>query len=215
MLLELLFPRRCLFCGRVLASGEKDLCLPCMVGQRYNNSLIEKYDYLITEMPYEHLDIFLNYNKCKEAIINFKYRQNIYSGRKLGGMWARHLESMEWMKDIDAIVPVPLHWRKLLKRGFNQSEYLGRILSKQTGKPLVTNAIRRHVNNNPQVESDNRWDNVDGIFSAKDLSLIANKHILIVDDVITTSATINNLLKVIKKAKNTKVSLAFLSSNMP
>lgn len=185
-----------------------------MFGHRYNDSVSEKYDYLITEMPYEHLDIFLNYHKCKEAIINFKYKQNIYSGRKLGGMWGRHLESMEWIKEIDAIVPVPLHWRKLLKRGFNQSEYLGRILSKQIDTPLVTNAVRRHVNNNPQVESDNRWDNVEDIFSAKDLSLIANKHILIVDDVITTSATINNLLKIIRKATNTKVSLAFLSSNM-
>jgi predicted amidophosphoribosyltransferase len=110
-------------------------------------------------------------------------------------------------------MPISLHRKKLYKRGFNQSEVLGRVLSKKLKIPILTNVIKRKINNPPQIQAQNRWENVRDIFVLKRKCGLENKHILIIDDVITTSATSNYFVKTLRKIPNLKLSFAYLSSN--
>ncbi len=212
MFFELLFPKRCAVCDTPLVRGEKTVCLNCLLQSPYMSDAFAKYHSRITTMEVENIDIFLNYGYCEKAIADFKYRSNLYKGRILGKMWAEHLKTKEWISQTDVIVPVPLHPLKLRKRGFNQSEFLGRVLSKHLGIPLCTNAIRRHRNNSPQVGNDNRWLNVKEIFSPHRTQKLKNKHILVIDDLITTSATSSEVLNALKEVEGLRVSLAFLAS---
>ncbi len=213
LLFDIFFPRRCLFCGQVLVKGEKNVCLNCHKHFPYKANAEEEYRLKITEVAFENLDIFLDYAHCKTPIHRFKYGDDITSGRLLADLWAEHLKEKDWIKDIDLIIPIPLHRKKLYKRGFNQSEVLARVLSKRLGIPIVTNLVKRKVNNSPQITAENRWENVRDVFALKRKLNLENKHILIIDDVITTSATSNYFVKTLRGIKNLKVSFAYLSSN--
>jgi ComF family protein len=144
---------------------------------------------------------------------SFKYGGNIFIGKQLGSLWAEHLKEVEWIESVDLIMPISLHRKKLYKRGFNQSEVLGRVLSKKLKIPILTNVIKRKINNPPQIQAQNRWENVRDIFVLKRKCGLENKHILIIDDVITTSATSNYFVKTLRKIPNLKLSFAYLSSN--
>jgi predicted amidophosphoribosyltransferase len=90
---------------------------------------------------------------------------------------------------------------------------LGRILSKKLQIPLSTNVVKRIINNPPQIQSKNRWENVRDIFALKRKKGLENKHVLIIDDVITTSATTNYFVKTLREIPELKLSFAYLSSN--
>lgn len=211
MFFELLFPKRCAICGKPLVKGEKDICLSCSCLPKYGNSGYGDYYEKILAMEVRNLDIFLNYNFCEHAIADFKYRADLYKGRVLANLWAKHLSAFDWMANVQLIVPVPLHPMRLRKRGFNQCEYMARILSKNLGIEMCANAIVRRRNNPPQVGNKNRLTNVTDVFSLNDAKKLENRHILITDDVITTGATANALLSCLKTVEGLGVSLAFLS----
>ena len=212
-LIDIFFPQTCVFCGRVLVRGERIMCLNCHKFYRYPNNALTEYKHKITEMPFENIDIFLDYSYCKKALHSFKYGGNLFFGKQLGLLWAEHLKGVEWIEDIDFIMPISLHRKKLYKRGFNQSEVLGKVLSKKLQIPILTNIVKRKVNNPPQTKAENRWENVRDIFVLRRNPGLENKHVLIIDDVVTTSATTNYFVKTLRKIPNLKLSFAYLSSN--
>lgn len=212
-LIDIFFPQTCIFCGDILVRGERIMCLNCYKFYRYQNIAEEQYKYKITEMPVENIDVFLSYAHCKTALHSFKYGGNLFLGKQLGVLWAEHLKEVEWIENIDLILPISLHRKKLYKRGYNQSEVLGRILSKKLQIPILTNVVKRKINNPPQIQAKNRWENVRDIFVLKRKANLENKHILIIDDVITTSATTNYFVKTLREIPNLKLSFAYLSSN--
>ncbi|MBR5254459.1 MAG: ComF family protein [Bacteroidales bacterium] len=212
-LIDIFFPQTCVFCGRVLVRGERIMCLNCHKFYRYPNNALTEYKHKITEMPFENIDIFLDYSYCKKALHSFKYGGNLFFGKQLAFLWAEHLKGVEWIEDIDFIMPISLHRKKLYKRGFNQSEVLGKVLSKKLQIPILTNIVKRKVNNPPQTKAENRWENVRDIFVLRRNPGLENKHVLIIDDVVTTSATTNYFVKTLRKIPNLKLSFAYLSSN--
>ncbi len=212
-LFDILFPKRCIFCDEVLVRGEKIHCLHCCKHYPYAKDAKLEYQFKITEIQPENIDIFLDYSYCKESLHKFKYGGDLSIGKRLGSLWAEHLSTLSWIGDIDLIVPISLHRKKLYKRGFNQSEVLGRTLSKKLNIPLLTNVIQRKVNNPSQIHAKNRWENVRDIFVLKTITPLQNKHVLIIDDVITTSATTNYFAKTLRQIPEIKVSFAYLSSN--
>lgn len=212
-LIDLFFPQTCVFCGETLVRGEKTMCLNCHKFFRYTKNAKEEYKYKITEMPAENIDIFLDHSHCKKALHSFKYGGNLFFGKQLGLLWAEHLKGVEWIEDIDFIMPISLHQKKLYKRGYNQSEVLGEVLSKKLQISILTNVVKRKVNNPPQIYAENRWENVRDIFELKRNPGLENKHVLIIDDVITTSATTNYFVKTLRQIPNLKLSFAYLSSN--
>jgi ComF family protein len=137
--------------------------------------------------------------KMAEAIQRFKYHGDITLAADLGLFWNR-----VDFTDIpfDTIIPVPLHPKRLRKRGFNQAVILGKALAKKTGRKISVRALGRIRNTAPQVQLDQeeRQLNMRGAFVVKKRSVVQDKRLLLVDDVFTTGATVNECAKVLKNA---------------
>jgi ComF family protein len=134
-----------------------------------------------------------------EALQRFKYQGEIQLADLFGRFWKK--EYWEGFS-VEAIIPVPLHLSRLRKRGFNQALVLGRILGRKMGKPVLMKGLKRIRNTIPQVQLDHsqREKNVRGAFVVGDPNEIKGKDLLLVDDVFTTGATVNECAKVLKKA---------------
>ena len=118
------------------------------------------------------------------------------------------------IKHIDLIIPVPLHWKKLKSRGYNQCDPFAQGLSETLKVPFTTDAVERVHENISQTKKKrfDRWGNVAEIFSVKDESQLTGKHILLVDDVVTTGATAEACLQTILAIPGTKASFAAIAA---
>ena len=143
-----------------------------------------------------------------KLIYRFKYNGITEIGSKLGRIYAITLTESGFMSDIDLIVPVPLHPKKERKRGFNQSMVLAEAIAEVSGKPVSSDALVRVARTETQTVRSRveRWKNVEGMFAAGDCSSLENKHILLVDDVITTGSTIDACATVLTAIPGVKVS---------
>jgi ComF family protein len=148
-------------------------------------------------------------NAVQHLIHNFKYRGRkdigLFLGEQIGQVFLKSGKS----KEIDIILPVPLHPKKKKKRGFNQSEILARGLSSVLDAELSTAHLFRKSHSSTQTRKSKyqRWENVENIFSLKTPETLENKHILLVDDVITTGATIEACARELLKVKGVKISV--------
>ena len=134
-----------------------------------------------------------------EAIQRFKYQGDINLVGPLSWFWKKiNLEDLSF----EAIIPVPLHPDRLRERGFNQALLLGKTLGKIHNKMVLAGALRRIRNTIPQVQLDHseRERNVRGAFAVRNQQEIMDKHLLLVDDVFTTGATVNECARVLKKS---------------
>ena len=131
----------------------------------------------------------------------------------IGELYALDLKNVKTLDDIDVIIPIPLHPKKLKSRGFNQSEWFAKGLAKILEKPLDLNSFERVHETSTQTKKKKyqRWENVEGIFNLKDKKALINKHLLLVDDVITTGATIEAAWMALKDVEGIKVSVASIA----
>jgi ComF family protein len=145
----------------------------------------------------------------RKLIHEFKYSGVSQLAAKLGPMMSG---AMPREQRFEAIVPMPLHWRKRLERGFNQSELLAKVLSKRTGIPVV-NALRRRKSTTPQagLTRAQRRTNVAGAFEADERERIDGRHVLLIDDVLTTGATASACAAVLKRAGARRVTVLTLA----
>lgn len=196
---RLLFPPRCVVCGTLLGEGEEGICMKCnMVMPRTN--FHRQADNSVEQMFWgrfrlERATSYFFYQKgsaFRNILYQLKYygRQNL--GRVMGRFVAAELALSDFFAGIDMIVPVPLHPRRQLMRGYNQSQRIAEGLSAVTGIPVNTGLVVRIRNTQTQTHKSSyeRWENMEGVFSLLRPQLFAGKHILIVDDVLTTGATV-------------------------
>jgi len=218
--ISILFPRLCYACGNQLLRNENLICTECFV-------LIPRTKYHLEEgNPVEQLfwgrcriekaAAFSFYNRdsrIRKLIHNLKYKGIKEIGYDLGRIYGASLAGSDFLKEIDIIVPVPLHPSKKRVRGFNQSDIIAEGLSESTGLPVDYNSLKRVTVTETQTRRSRyeRWVNVDGIFSIADYSNIVGKHVLLVDDVITTGSTIESCANELLKAEGVKVSVAALA----
>ena len=217
--LNLLLPRRCIMCGNRLTVKEKSICTPCYLHLPFTNyhtvehSPLEKIFW--EQFPIERATSFFHYdgNEARHIIHSLKYNNHPDVGYNLSKIYAKELQEYGFFKDIDCIIPVPLHWKRRMKRHYNQSFYIAKGISKVTGIPIYNNVVKRIINNPSQTRMNNseRQNNVDSVFLLKNKHIIANKHILLVDDVTTTGATITSCAKELSKAPNTRISVLTLA----
>lgn len=199
-LLNLFYPRLCLLCENPLVEGEEQICLHCLADlprTRYHlreNNPVEQL--FMGKIPYRHASAFLRYEKggsVQRLIHALKYHDNPEMGYRLGAWAARELQAdSSPLCQADLIVPVPLHPRKERKRGYNQAEEIARALGACWHIPVLPKALSRTRFTDTQTRRSvyNRWQNVQEIFTVPDSLLWENKHILLVDDVITTGSTL-------------------------
>jgi ComF family protein len=142
-----------------------------------------------------------------------KYKGNREVGIKMGMLLGYDLIQHSLYQDIDTIIPVPLHPQKEKKRGYNQSTEICKGLSESMNRPLITGNLVREVHSASQTLKGRfeRWENVSGIFSVKNGALLTGKHLLLVDDVVTTGATLEACCEPLLKIPGVKVSIATLA----
>lgn len=164
----------------------------------------------------ERANSFLYYEKDSAYSIifsHFKYNNHPEVAVTMGRMMAQELKGTDFFDDIDVIVPIPLSNKRLKERGYNQSERLAMGISEVTGIPIDTTSIVRTIDNPTQTHLDivQRNENVKDIFALSTNENIHDKHVLIVDDVITTGSTTRACAHTALKASNVKISIISLA----
>lgn len=219
-LLNLIYPNCCLVCGENLLGGEQFVCLRCIneiPKTNYHNlrgNAAEKRFW--GKVDIFRATAFFHYQKgsaFQTLIHNLKYKGRKELGDILGRFAAADLIENEDFASVDYIVPVPLHPNKLRKRGYNQSEFIAQGLAVVMQKPLETENLYRAIENPTQTKKSvyERFENTAGIFTLKNTQMFENKHVLIVDDVMTTGSTLESCVAAMKDIKNLKISLFTLA----
>lgn len=198
-LLSLLFPSLCSGCSKHLNQGESGICSSCLYRLSYTDHYLHKNNRVAKhfwgKVPFHAAMALLRYKKGSRAqriIYNLKYNGQSEVGIKLGMMMAERLLISEFYKDVEVIIPVPLHKSKERKRGYNQSLFIAKGLSAILNIPVNDTALVRNIATESQTHKGRygRYENMQRAFRVAKPSELTGKHVLIVDDVITTGATV-------------------------
>lgn len=219
-LLDLIFPRLCLLCRSPLDPSEPkgNLCPCCARRIEYNHpSFCEKCSRPVMAgrdplcRSCRHRALFFDrcwgaviYNDTMRILLHlFKYGKHTELRRDFSRMMIAFVKKYSIpVHDCDLIIPVPLHRTRFRERGFNQSGLIALLLAREFQIPCDTTIIRRvrHTVNQARVNSKQRWTNIQGTFTIKHPDIIINKNILLVDDLLTTGATLSEISLELKKA---------------
>jgi ComF family protein len=215
----LFFPELCVACNTHLLNQEKLLCTKCQYNIPRTNFHTNPENPVAQlfwgRAKIEHASAYFYFNKgtnYQEMMHHFKYHGKKEIGYVLGKDFGLQLKDSTF-NEIDIIVPVPLHPKKLKKRGYNQSDLIANGLAFSLEKTVDTKNLYRTVATSTQTRKSRfaRWQNVENIFSIKDPTLFEGKHILLVDDVVTTGSTFEACANTILEIKGTKVSIVALA----
>lgn len=200
-------------------SGEHQLCVSCISqldetfsASQEDNSTERR---LMGKVPYESamsLYRFHHNNKVQAVVHAMKFHGNDALCRMMGRQMGLSLVASGRFDDVDVLVPVPLHWYRWLQRGYNQSELLCRGIAEVMPRPVVTRAVvrKRYTKKQSLQIGTERLGNVEGAFCTRKPSLLAGKHVLLVDDVLTTGATIATCADALAVVPDIKISVATL-----
>lgn len=212
---SLFYPRICPACDNPLVRNEEFLCTACLMDLPRTNFHKDRENE-VAQMFWgranvENASAFLYFHKkskVQHLLHKLKYKGDKEVGRFLGRLAANELIETPFAQ-IDMIIPLPLHPKKQKIRGYNQSEMIAQGLGEVWGKKTETGVLIRKIANTTQTRKHRyeRWLNVEEVFEVVNPDKIANKHILLVDDVVTTGATLEASAGELLKVTNTKVSI--------
>lgn len=206
-LLDLILPRECHLCGERLLAHEEFICAPC--SEKLPATFYEKYwdnksgvntdlnpmeQRFAGQLPLDRACAPFFYTRDSSLSLlvqDFKYRGFSNLAVTLGKLGAQRLKNTELFSGVDVLLPVPLHWSKQMKRGYNQSERLARGVSVATGIPVGKNlkAVKPH-RTQTSLNSQQRLENTKGIFKIVEGQSLSGKTVMLVDDICTTGATL-------------------------
>jgi len=218
--LFLAFPKICICCGKSLWKHEPVICTLC----EYH--LPKTGFHLVHDNPVsrifwgrvrvESATAFLHFNKgnrVQKMIHHLKYKGRKDIGVYLGSQYGDQLKNSPLFNHAEVVIPVPLHKKKERKRGFNQSERFAAGLALSMKIPVDTQTLIRCKHSETQTRKSRfrRWENVSGIFKLNNPEKLDGKHILLVDDVITTGATLEAAAGTLSECRNLNVSIAAIA----
>jgi ComF family protein len=215
-LFHLFYPHNCIGCGSDLIDKDNFLCLECFdnlpytnFAQHANNPLEKKFWGRIALVSAMSLFYFSKESIVQNMIYELKYKGNKRAGYFFGNLIGKSLLNSNRFH-ADVLIPLPLFEKKEKMRGYNQSEILCHGIAEIIDQPVVKNNVIRKVFTETQTRKHRveRWKNVENIFQVKFPEELEGKHILLVDDIITTGATIDACATEILKIKNVKLSIA-------
>lgn len=217
-LLGLFYPRLCGACGTLLADGEEHLCLYCL----YNLPRRFYHRYPDDENPLRRIFAgcrsvrqvitYLHFEKeglVQHLIHEFKYHNNDRLAIYIGRLAARELQSEGYLTDVDLLVPVPLHPRKIRQRGYNQSERIARGLASIYHIPIDTDSFIRRIYTKTQTRKSayKRRQSIENVFAVAHPERLAGHHILLIDDVLTTGSTLLNCINTLRIVPDLRISI--------
>ncbi|PWH85094.1 amidophosphoribosyltransferase [Brumimicrobium oceani] len=218
---SLIFPHFCVVCGSELNQKTEHLCFSCEEELHY--TYFEKYeDYSIADQVFwgrlniENVFALLYYEagtSTKKILHHIKYSEGVDLAHFMGKMLARKLKNNPKFADIEVLLPVPIHSKKKFSRGYNQSLLIAKGVSEELGIPILDVLYRkRHDKSQTRKSKEERYENVKDKFALKKGALLGVKHVMIIDDVLTTGATLEFAARaVFEDDKNVKVSLGTLA----
>lgn len=218
--LDLISPRLCVVCGQRLTVSEEIICSKCnfhlprtyFQQDPYENEMAKLFWH---QIPIERATALFYYEAHSETaniLYELKYKNRPDIGEVMGRLVAKELQPSGFFDGIDGIVPIPLAKKRQRQRGYNQSQEIACGISEITNLPIYNNVVRRNVFEGSQTNKG-RWErneNVEKVFEMTDETAIQGKHLLIIDDVVTTGATVIACAKELCKAGNVKVSVLAL-----
>ena len=218
--LDLISPRLCVVCGQRLTVSEDIICTRCNLHLPRTDFQQDPYENEMAKLFWHQIPIergtalfyYEAHSETANILYELKYKNHPEIGEVMGRLMAKELLLSNFFDEIDGIVPVPLAKKRQRQRGYNQSMEIARGISEITRLPIYNKVAIRNVFEGSQTNKG-RWErneNVEGVFELKDTTTIQGKHLLVVDDVVTTGATIIAFAKELCKAGNIKVSVLAL-----
>ena len=216
---NLFYPKYCNGCKRTLVRGEKCLCSFCLSNLPKTN--FHAYKENPVEMVFAGripvfrataFCFFKHGNITQNLIHQLKYKGNKEIGMYLGYLLGQTLMENKDFETVDIILPIPLHAKKRKKRGYNQSECIAEGIAKATQKQIDTTSLVRVVETVTQTKKSRyaRWENASDIFQLTSANTLTDSHILLVDDIVTTGATIESATQQLLSLNGIKISIACL-----
>lgn len=214
---ETLFPRWCSTCNCKLSTSEKVVCYVCKSNLPYTNFHLQPNNKLEQifwgRIPIERATALLYYTKGSKVgkiLHQLKYSEAIENGKFLGKMMGMQLRKSEILKNIDYVIAVPLHNKKLRKRGYNQADIIAEQVAVELGNEHRTDILIKVRNNTTQTKKGRieRWQNASESYCVTTHIDLNKKHILLIDDVITTGATLEACSEALLSKYNVKISIA-------
>ena len=216
--MDLLYPPTCAGCDSIDIDEHNIFCLSCAADLPFlsHDRTAKDKARLIFQgrVDVEHVISLFHFHKkekIQKAIYRFKYGSQPQIAEKLGEMLGDHIADSPYF--FDYLIPVPLHWTKRNKRGYNQCEYVSNGVAQVLQRPIL-HALRRAKMKKSQTYKSRlfRIDNVQHIFEAKEVVDLNDKHILLIDDVLTTGATFEACIQALQKRyPRVKVSVATIA----
>jgi ComF family protein len=217
---RLFFPKICGSCDATLVKGEHHLCLHCRTElpftnfENIKNNPVEKLFYGRANIEFAtSLFFFSQTEKVQNILHNIKYNEQKELAIHIGKIFGERLKNNSYLDSVTTIVPVPLHPQKEHLRGYNQSTLFAEGLNEVLGKELQDKNLIRVVNTSTQTKKNRleRAENVENAFVVKNPAAFKDKHVLLVDDVLTTGATLEACAQVLLEQTNCKVSIATIA----
>lgn len=218
-LLHIIFPHICDGCGSDLLNIESRLCIRCFASlpetnfEEHPGNPVEKIFWGRIPIVNATAQFYFTKESLMQHLMHqFKYKGNKDLGLQLGRMMGNALKASNRFNNIDALIPLPLFPSKEKKRGYNQATILCEGISEVLNLPVLSNIISRPQHTETQTKKGRieRWRNIEGKFELKEPHGVQNKHLLLVDDVVTTGATLESCGNELLSAGNVKLSIATL-----
>ena len=216
---DLIAPRTCCICGCRLAPEEETLCLRCNLHLPRTDHLANPYENELAKVFWgrvKHIEkaaalmVYHSGSQAAYPIYGLKYRHRADIGQSLGRMLGEEMRVSGFFDGIDMIIPVPLTRDRMAERGYNQSELIARGMRERCGLPVITDVLVRHTYKGSQTAlgRPDRNENVEGAFALRHARKIQGKHMLLVDDVVTTGATLCACAQPLERVDGVRISVA-------
>lgn len=214
---HLFFPHNCLGCGTDVLNDDAVLCLQCFSNlpatgfmQQPGNPVEKSFYGRINVAAAGSAFYFTKGSVIQNLMVELKYRGNKQAGFYMGRLLGMQLAETERFNTVDAIVPLPLNEKKERKRGYNQAQLIAEGVQAEWNKPILNKAVIRKLFTDTQTQKGRieRWQTMQNIFTVRDSATLEGKHILLIDDVVTTGASLEACAQPMLQVPAVTVSIA-------
>ena len=209
-ILGLIYPPTCGICDKFY---KETICKKCEIKlKKYEINSFKKSK---NEYFNECMHIFKYEGIIREKLILYKFKDKSYLYKTFSEIILKNEKACAFLKNYDIIVPVPIHKKRMLTRGYNQTELIAQEIAKHTSLQIENKILlkRKNIISQSKLKKYQRKENVKNAFFAKNIEKILNKRILLFDDIYTTGSTINECSKVLKNAGAKKIGVLTIAKD--